>query len=174
MEINLQHYKNLETPIDFVLYLILKTIKDDCHFATQVLLHKENLVKMLEEQDWICMINFKMNPTAKLLKLFEAEKSEIQQVLDHFNTLKEEYLEVKRKSTLTASTKKLISGRLATYSIEDVCGVLTMKFMQWANDSKMRKYLRFETLLNATHFEGYIIEYDTFKLNNNLNHFTFG
>ena len=160
MDVNLKHYKSLETPIDFILYLVLKTIKDDRHFATQVFLHKEKLIKMLEDQDWIRMINFKINPTAKLLKLFEVEKSDVQQVLDHFNTLKEEYLEIKRKSTLTASTKKLISGRLTSYSIEDICGVITMKFIQWAHDAKMRKYLRFETILNATHFEGYIIEYD--------------
>lgn len=62
------------------------------------------------------------------------------------------------KSTTTA-TKRLINGRLAEgYSIEDFKRVIDLKVQQWLHNPDMNKYLRPDTLFNATKFEAYLNE----------------
>lgn len=55
------------------------------------------------------------------------------------------------------SNTKLIEARLAEgATIEECCGVIDNKVAEWASDSKMRKYLRPETLFNASKFAQYV------------------
>ncbi|WP_431030032.1 conserved phage C-terminal domain-containing protein [Lysinibacillus sp. LZ02] len=73
-----------------------------------------------------------------------------------------EYLNVKAsknyKATTTA-TKRLINGRLGDgYTLEDFKRVIDVKVKQWLHNPDMNKYLRPDTLFNATKFEGYLNE----------------
>lgn len=55
------------------------------------------------------------------------------------------------------ATKKFISARLKDgYTQEDMLAVVDAKVKEWGSDSVMCKYLRPETLFNATKFESYI------------------
>lgn len=73
-----------------------------------------------------------------------------------------EYLNIKAsknyKST-TAQTKRLINGRLAEgYTLEDFKRVIDVKVKDWLHHKDMNKYLRPDTLFNATKFEAYLNE----------------
>lgn len=58
----------------------------------------------------------------------------------------------------TDSNLRLIEARLKEYSVEDCLKVIGIKCSQWKNDPQMNKYLRPETLFNATKFGGYLNE----------------
>lgn len=61
--------------------------------------------------------------------------------------------------TSSSATKRLVSGRLRDgYTVEDMVDVIDVKTGQWLHDRRMRKYLRPETLLAPTKFEGYLQE----------------
>ena len=51
---------------------------------------------------------------------------------------------------------KFIKARLKDYSSEDLKAVIDKKVEEWKNDDTMCKYLRPETLFNATKFESYL------------------
>lgn len=62
------------------------------------------------------------------------------------------------KATTTA-TKRLINARLADgYTLEHFKCVIDTKVKQWLRNPEMNKYLRPDTLFNATKFEGYLNE----------------
>nr|WP_054549350.1 conserved phage C-terminal domain-containing protein [Lysinibacillus sphaericus] len=62
------------------------------------------------------------------------------------------------KATTTA-TKRLINARLADgYTLEHFKCVIDTKVKQWLHNPEMNKYLRPDTLFNATKFEGYLNE----------------
>ena len=58
----------------------------------------------------------------------------------------------------TDSNLRLIEARLKDYTVEDCLKVIATKCSQWKNDPKMNKYIRPETLFNATKFGGYLEE----------------
>lgn len=58
----------------------------------------------------------------------------------------------------TDSNLRLIEARLKEYSVEDCLKVIGIKCSQWKNNPEMNKYLRPETLFNATKFAGYLNE----------------
>lgn len=58
----------------------------------------------------------------------------------------------------TDSNLRLIEARLKDYTVEDCLKVIGIKCSQWKNDPQMNKYLRPETLFNATKFGGYLNE----------------
>lgn len=58
----------------------------------------------------------------------------------------------------TDSNLRLIEARLKEYTVEDCLKVIATKCSQWKNDPKMNKYIRPETLFNATKFGGYLEE----------------
>jgi len=58
------------------------------------------------------------------------------------------------KYRLGERTKTLLGARLKEYSFEDILNVIDKKYDEWKN-SEMEKYLRPETLFNATKFESY-------------------
>ena len=59
----------------------------------------------------------------------------------------------------SAATLRLVSGRLRDgYGADDLCSVAEVKCSQWKRDQRMRGYLRPETLLRPTKFEGYLQE----------------
>lgn len=61
--------------------------------------------------------------------------------------------------TSSASTQRLVSGRLSEgFTAADMCDVIDAKAAQWLSDRRMRGYLRPETLLAASKFEGYLQE----------------
>lgn len=56
-------------------------------------------------------------------------------------------------------TQQLIKGRLTDgYSVEDFKRVIDLKVKEWLYNREMNKYLRPDTLFNATKFEGYLNE----------------
>lgn len=54
----------------------------------------------------------------------------------------------------TPATRKAIKNRLEEYPLENLILVIEHKCKEWADDEKMRQYLRPETLFNG-HFESY-------------------
>ena len=58
----------------------------------------------------------------------------------------------------TDSNLRLIEARLKDYTVEDCLKVIGIKCSQWKNNPEMNKYLRPETLFNATKFGGYLNE----------------
>lgn len=65
----------------------------------------------------------------------------------------------KQYRATTAATKRLINGRLADgYTLEDFKRVIDLKVQQWLHNPEMNKYLRPDTLFNATKFEAYLNE----------------
>jgi len=71
-----------------------------------------------------------------------------------------------RKFRLTESTKTLIGARLKDYSLDDMKRVIVNKHEQWRG-TEQDKFLRPETLFNATKFDGYINEPDRPKTTGN-------
>ena len=73
-----------------------------------------------------------------------------------------EYLNIKATKSYkatTATTKRLINGRLADgYTLEDFKRVIDVKVERWLHNPDMNKYLRPDTLFNAAKFEGYLNE----------------
>ncbi len=68
------------------------------------------------------------------------------------------YLNEKSKSDYRPGTKKtreLISARLDTYSADEIKKVIDIKCAEWLG-TEQEKYLRPETLFNATKFENYV------------------
>lgn len=63
-----------------------------------------------------------------------------------------------RKFEFVEANFKFVNARLQTKSIDDLKGVIVVKTMQWKDNPKQRKYLRPETLFNATKFQGYYQE----------------
>lgn len=89
----------------------------------------------------------------------------ITEILTYFNEKRLQYLGANRQLKLTALTRKLISARLREYSIEDIKDVIDIKMIQWSSNDKMRDYLTFKTLLNATNFQNYIQHVDIARNN---------
>ena len=59
------------------------------------------------------------------------------------------------------STRRLVGARLRDGATVAECkAVIDHKAREWLRDRRMRKYLRPETLFNATKFEGYRCETD--------------
>lgn len=54
------------------------------------------------------------------------------------------------------SNLKLIKGRLNEYSVNELKAMIDFKVSEWGNDKNMSKYLRPETLFNATKCASYI------------------
>lgn len=72
----------------------------------------------------------------------------------------------KRFSSKTSSTIKFINGRLSEgYTVDDMKRVVDIKTSQWLNTDR-DKYLRPETLFNATKFAGYVNEKMIYNSNN--------
>lgn len=62
------------------------------------------------------------------------------------------------------SNLKLIKARRHEgASIKDLVDVAVFKHREWKDDPDMRKYLRIETLYNATKFQSYLAEVDAAK-----------
>lgn len=65
----------------------------------------------------------------------------------------------KNYKATTAQTKRLINGRLSEgYTLDDFKRVIDAKVKDWLQDQTMNKYLRPDTLFNATKFEAYLNE----------------
>lgn len=59
---------------------------------------------------------------------------------------------------------KFIRARLFEgATVQELIDVATLKKNQWGSDPEMRKYLRVETLYNATKFQSYLAEVDQAK-----------
>jgi len=170
MDINIKQFEQLKD-VDYILYILIKTIVEENEFANKTLINKKNLLKKLTDLNYIRIIDNKINPTNGALALMKVAKSDAYIILARFNEYKREYMNNKRLSKMTPSTKKFIIARLKDYSVDDISGVIKMKFDQWSN-SNMQSYLRFETLLNATKFESYIQEYEN-SINNTTSKYEF-
>lgn len=75
------------------------------------------------------------------------------------------YLNLKscsKYSTTAPENLKFVRARLANYSPDDLRGVVDRKVAAWKG-TEWEKFLRPETLFNATKFQGYVNEQDTKK-----------
>ena len=80
--------------------------------------------------------------------------------------------EVLEKINLAIGTKfrpvvanlRFIQARLDEgATVEEIVGVAKLKKSEWKDDPVMRKYIRIETLYNATKFQSYLAELDEAK-----------
>ena len=55
----------------------------------------------------------------------------------------------------TSANMKFLLARLEDYTVEDLISVIDKKYKEWKG-TNMEKYLRIETLFNATKFESYV------------------
>ena len=80
-------------------------------------------------------------------------KEECKKIIDFLNSY------ASRKFGHTESNYKFIRARLSeNYSVDDIKKVIKVKTDQWRDDDKQSKYIRPETLFNATKFQGYFNE----------------
>jgi uncharacterized phage protein (TIGR02220 family) len=79
------------------------------------------------------------------------QPDQAQEVLDFLNNM------TGRKFRMTAGIKGLINARLKDYSQEEIQGVIAKKCTEWVG-TKWEKYLRPQTLFNATKFDAYLNE----------------
>jgi uncharacterized phage protein (TIGR02220 family) len=103
--------------------------------------------------DYIRLNNVEIIFTDKYRKLTENDSLKTTEVIKKFSEL----MGLKKGlSTTSASNRSIIKSRLAEgYSPEDLLNVMEYMFKEWANDYKMKKYLRLETLFNASKFQSY-------------------
>jgi len=102
----------------------------------------------------------------------EKPKTEIEnqalEVLNFLNENRRKWLNATRDFSPDSKVHfQFITARLKTYSVDDLKGVIAVKFMQWHKDHKMSKYLTPDTLFNETNCAKYIQEVDIAKLNPN-------
>lgn len=92
---------------------------------------------------------------------------EVSRVIDYLNRVLGT-----RYSPKSKSTREKISARIKEgHTFEDFQIVIDKKYKQWGNDPKMAKYLRPETLFNASHFESYLNEIKVDKPQSKLHDF---
>lgn len=81
------------------------------------------------------------------------QPSPIPKIIEYLNTVAN-----KKFKPNTSATKKLINARLSDgYTLQEIKYVIDNKTAEWLN-TDMQKYLRPETLFNATKFESYVNE----------------
>ena len=85
--------------------------------------------------------------------------NDVDEVINYFK----EITGKNRISNKSEANRKFIAARLKEYTVQDLKDVIDLKFKQWKNDSSMSKYLRIETIFNATKFQSYIGELDSNK-----------
>lgn len=83
-------------------------------------------------------------------------KNEIIRIVDYLNAKANKNFKYTTQKTIT-----LITALLKNYGPEDFKTVIDIKSKEWLHDPKNNKYLRPETLFNATKFESYINEAST-------------
>lgn len=112
------------------------------------------------------------NEQSSLLKMSKAipkdiksiKKNNIELALDDVSEILNYLNSVANKNfkTNTKSTQRLIKARLSEgFTVEDCKRVIDVKTKQWLTDPVMNKYLRPDTLFNASKFEGYLNENTT-------------
>ena len=79
----------------------------------------------------------------------ENKKENALKVLAYFNE------KTGHKYKDTTANMKFILARLEDYSVDDLISVIDKKYKEWKGTT-MEKYLRIETLFNATKFESYV------------------
>ena len=90
------------------------------------------------------------------------------EVLNFLNENRRKWLNSKRDFEPTSKTHfSFITARLQKYSVDELKGVIAIKFMQWANNPNMKQYLTPDTLFNETKCAKYIQELDLAKQNPN-------
>ena len=82
------------------------------------------------------------------------DDTSVKQIIDYLNqVLGTKY------TTRCKSTNEKINARLREgHTIDDFKVVIDKKYAEWGKDPKMSRYLRPETLFNASHFESYLNE----------------
>ena len=79
----------------------------------------------------------------------ETKKENALKVLSYFNE------KTGHKYKDTTANMKFLLARLEDYSVDDLISVVDKKYKEWKG-TNMEKYLRIETLFNATKFESYV------------------
>lgn len=78
---------------------------------------------------------------------------DVTEIIDYLNAV------LGTRYTKCRSTVDKIKARLKEgHTVDDFKTVIDKKHAEWGNDAKMSKYLRPETLFNASHFESYLNE----------------
>ena len=114
----------------------------------------EKYISSLEDKGYVRIINNKILPTSKFSKGFNKTKD----VNDIINHLSDELELDKRLQVNAVGNRKWCMSRLTEgYKVDDIKETISFKVKQWKNDSKMRGFLRLETLL-GNKFSGYFTE----------------
>jgi uncharacterized phage protein (TIGR02220 family) len=80
------------------------------------------------------------------------ERVPVDEIIGHLNRIAGTAFTTHSKATCRLIEARWVEGR----SIEDFVRVIEAKTAEWGNDPAMRKYLRPETLFNATKMESYL------------------
>ena len=81
----------------------------------------------------------------------EISPDQIDEVLNYFNSACG-----KRCELTTETYRKLIGDRLKRYSVDDCKRVVDIKYNEWKNNQKMKRFIRPLTLFNKSKFEEYV------------------
>ena len=116
---------------------------------------KDNKAELifLDDKDYIRLLDTEIIFTDKYRKLVENDSLKITEIIKKFSEL----MCLKKGLSITSSSNRsIIKARLTEgYSPEDLLNVMEYMFKEWTNDYKMKKYLRLETLFNASKFQSY-------------------
>ena len=85
----------------------------------------------------------------------KADTTKCRQLLDYLNA------KTGKAFRPGAANLSLVSARLKDATPDEIRAVINAKVAEWAHDAKMAKYLRPETLFNATKFASYLGEIGT-------------
>lgn len=95
-----------------------------------------------------------INKNSNINNIKETKKENALKVLAYFNE------KTGHNYRDTAVNMKFLLARLEDYTIDDLISVIDKKYKEWKGTS-MEKYLRIETLFNATKFESYVNQSET-------------
>lgn len=101
----------------------------------------------------------------KILGYLSSQSSTIENDVDEVIEYFKKITGKTRVSNKSNSNRKFIKARLQEYTVKDLKDVINLKYNQWKDDYKMRDYIRIETLMNETKFQGYIAQLETIELN---------
>lgn len=152
---------NLSAEEFIFLYLIyLKELKEAQMYLNRIHslknLEQHGYIKIMSDEELQPLEDIELRQAAiELFKDSENKSEEILSYLAHKLNTKEQYV---RRFVKSVSNKRFVSARLNEgYTTDDCKAVIDVMISKWGN-SKMKDYLRPETLFNATKFQSYILE----------------
>lgn len=142
------------TPVDIVVLLLINNGINPYSLSWGIGIEIGNIIESLETNLYIKSTDEGWVLRSKGKEIFaeEEEDKKITEVLRYLNEKIGKNFDVDSESN-----RRFVAGRLKDgYKVEDLKRVVDVMVEKWANDSKMRFFLRPETLFNPTKFQTYV------------------